>query len=237
LVDALLAKGLDCLAVLDVSHEALQHAQGRLATASPVVTWIEADVTGAWSLKPMDIWHDRAVFHFLIGQEDRARYVANAREVVKHGGSVIIATFGPDGPARCSGLPVKRYSPEALAAELGDGYALVESRPHQHVTPWGTVQSFVSRPTTPRIVSATSVPRAAASGCSRGCNRLTCWPGHVSIPSRLLRSSFGGCQSEFLFSEELIACYAERTAGQCPAISIVSGFKFRTHDSSVLRLC
>lgn len=142
LVDALLAKGLDCLAVLDVSGEALRHAQSRVGTASDVVAWIEADVTGDWHLKPMDIWHDRAVFHFLIDAEDRNRYVRHLRATLKLHGQVIIATFAPDGPPSCSGLPVVRYAPDALAAELGADFSLVETRSHRHVTPLGVEQSF-----------------------------------------------------------------------------------------------
>jgi SAM-dependent methyltransferase len=142
LIDALLAKGLDCLAVLDLSGAALHHAQARLGVASQKVTWIDADVTGAWSIKPMDIWHDRAVFHFLTAAEDRAGYIAHLRDTVKVGGSAIIATFALDGPETCSGLPVVRYSPETLAAELGHGFAMLDARPYQHVTPWGARQSF-----------------------------------------------------------------------------------------------
>jgi SAM-dependent methyltransferase len=142
LVDSLAARGMDCLAVLDVSGAALDRAKRRLGAAASVPIWIEADVTGAWSLKPMDIWHDRAVFHFLLASQERASYVAHMREVLKPGGTAIIATFALDGPERCSGLPVARYSAETLAAELGEEFSLVEWRPHRHHTPWGTVQPF-----------------------------------------------------------------------------------------------
>ena len=142
LVDALLARGLDCLAVLDVSGEALDHARARVGSHANTVMWLEADVTAQWDLKPMDIWHDRAVFHFLVGSGDRARYVAHLRETLKPAGSVIIATFALDGPATCSGLPVARYSPETLAVELGDDFRLVESRPWRHLTPRAVAQSF-----------------------------------------------------------------------------------------------
>jgi ubiquinone/menaquinone biosynthesis C-methylase UbiE len=142
LVDALLAKGVRCVAVLDISGEPLRHAQVRLGTQADIVTWIEADVTGAWSLKPMDIWHDRAVFHFLVAPEQRAAYVARLRKTLKPEGHAILATFALDGPERCSGLPVMRYSPEMLAAELGKSFELVEARSYQHLTPWGTSQSF-----------------------------------------------------------------------------------------------
>lgn len=142
LVDELLSRGLDCLAVLDVSVDALNRAKARVATAATVPIWIAADVTGAWTVKPMDIWHDRAVFHFLTAPDDRARYVGHLRDVLKRRGTAIIATFALDGPDRCSGLPVVRYAPDALAAELGDDFDLVESVPHVHQTPWGTAQSF-----------------------------------------------------------------------------------------------
>ena len=142
LIDRLAERGLDCLAVLDVSDAALERTRARLGKLAHVPIWIVADVTEDWSLKPMDIWHDRAVFHFLTEPDDRARYLVHLRQTVKIGGSAIIATFALDGPETCSGLPVARYSPALLARELGDGFALVESVPHQHHTPWGTIQSF-----------------------------------------------------------------------------------------------
>lgn len=142
LVDALVGRGLDCVAVLDVSATALEHARTRLGTAAETVTWLAADVASEWSLKAMDIWHDRAVFHFLTEPADRARYVAQMRDVLKAGGTAIVATFAPDGPEKCSGLRVARYSPETLAAELGAPFNLAESRRHLHQTPWGTTQAF-----------------------------------------------------------------------------------------------
>lgn len=142
LVDALTARGMDCLAILDVSGAALQRAQSRLGNTAKVPVWIEADVTGDWTLKPMDIWHDRAVFHFLITREDQGRHLEHLRAVLKVQGSAIIATFAPDGHEQCSGLPVARYSPESLAERLGPGFALVESMWHVHRTPSGTTQAF-----------------------------------------------------------------------------------------------
>ena len=142
LVDHLAARGMDCLAVLDVSRSALKRAQSRLGDAATVPVWLESDVTGDWSLKPMDIWHDRAVFHFLVDAEDQARYLAHLRDVLKPQGAVIIATFAPDGPETCSGLPVARYSPESLADRLGSAFTLMESRHHVHQTPWGAAQTF-----------------------------------------------------------------------------------------------
>ena len=143
LVDVLAARGLDCLAVLDVSGAALGRAQERLGNLAGAFTWIEADVTAAWSLKPMDIWHDRAVFHFLTTTAERAQYRAHLLQTVKPGGAVIIATFALDGPERCSGLPVARYSAETLAEELGAEFTLVEAMRHEHQTPWGATQPFV----------------------------------------------------------------------------------------------
>jgi SAM-dependent methyltransferase len=128
--------------VVDISGAALQRAKERIGAAAAALTWIEADVTGAWSLKPMDIWHDRAVFHFLTDPADRRKYVGHLHHTLKAGGTAIIATFGPDGPEKCSGLPVCRYSPADLKNELGDGLAFVESVSHHHRTPWGSTQSF-----------------------------------------------------------------------------------------------
>jgi SAM-dependent methyltransferase len=142
LVDALAARGLDCLAVLDVSGAALNRAKTRLGPAANTPIWIEADVTREWCLKPMDIWHDRAVFHFLTTADERARYKEHLLETLKPVGSAIIATFALDGPEKCSGLPVQRYSPERLAEELGPAFELRDARSHVHATPWGSTQSF-----------------------------------------------------------------------------------------------
>lgn len=142
LVDHLAARGLDCLAVLDVSAASLRRARARLGALGDVPLWIEADVTGEWSWRPVDIWHDRAVFHFLTEPADRAGYVTRLREVLRIGGAAIVATFAPEGPERCSGLPVVRYSPDSLGAALGAGFTLVESRRHLHVTPAGVQQPF-----------------------------------------------------------------------------------------------
>ncbi len=142
LVDYLVAEGLECVAVLDVSGAALARAKARIGTRAEPLMWIESDVAASWTLKPMDVWHDRAVFHFLTEADARGRYREHLLEVLKPGGSAIIATFAPDGPAKCSGLPVARYSPEALASELGPALHLVESHSHMHTTPWGATQSF-----------------------------------------------------------------------------------------------
>jgi SAM-dependent methyltransferase len=143
LIDHLVARGLDCLAVLDVSGAALARAQARLGANATIPIWLESDVAGDWFLKPMDIWHDRAVFHFLTERHDRARYKSHLLRTLKPGGSAIVATFAVDGPERCSGLPVVRYSPDSLAAELEPHLSIVEAVHHSHTTPWGSVQPFL----------------------------------------------------------------------------------------------
>lgn len=142
LVDTLVARGVTCLAVLDVSAAALDRARARLGEAGDIPRWITADVTSDWSIAPVDIWHDRAVFHFLTDAGDRARYLAHLRQTLKSAGTAIIATFALDGLDKCSGLPVARYSPETLAAELGEDYQLVDVVRHAHRTPSGSTQSF-----------------------------------------------------------------------------------------------
>lgn len=142
LVDALIAKGLHCLAVLDVSGVAMRRAKNRLGPAAQVVRWIEADVTADWSSAPLDVWHDRAVFHFLVEADDRATYVTKMRNLLKPNGSAILATFDLNGPEKCSGLPVQRYSAESLARELGSGFRLANSIAYEHHTPWGSMQAF-----------------------------------------------------------------------------------------------
>ena len=141
-IDALVARGIHCVGVLDIAREALVRAQNRLGERAADVAWILADVTGMWSWKDVDIWHDRAVFHFLTERRERETYKQRLAEHLKPGGTAIVATFAPDGPEKCSGLPVVRYSAESLAAELGGGFTLIESRPHVHTTPWGTTQAF-----------------------------------------------------------------------------------------------
>jgi len=142
LVDHLVSRGLRCVTVLDVSAAALTRARARLGEQADRVRWIEADVTGPWTVSQVDVWHDRALFHFLTEAEDRVRYVAHVRDVVDHGGTVIIGTFAPDGPERCSGLLVCRYDAAGIGAELGEGFTLVETVADAHRTPTGAVQSF-----------------------------------------------------------------------------------------------
>jgi hypothetical protein len=139
-VDYLLGRGVRCVTVLDISGAALRRAQDRLPGAP--VRWIQSDVAGDWSAAPADFWHDRAVFHFLTDAADRARYKEHLTAILKPGGQAIIATFALEGPHKCSGLPVVRYSGEALAAELGSEFRLVEAVQELHHTPTGVVQPF-----------------------------------------------------------------------------------------------
>ncbi len=144
LVDRLLSAGYRRLTVLDLSPSALEAARGRLGPGAGDVTWIEADVlTADLPADHFDLWHDRAVFHFLTAAGDRARYVAQVRTALKLGGHVLVATFADDGPTRCSGLPVVRYTAAALAEEFGAGFRLITSAREEHVTPSGVVQAFV----------------------------------------------------------------------------------------------
>lgn len=144
LVDDLIAGGHTQVTVLDLSATAMRHARDRLGPAAAAVTWIEGDITDV-ALPPaaFDLWHDRAVFHFLTEAWQRAAYVEQVRRAVRPGGHVIVAAFAPDGPLRCSGLPVVRYAPEQLHAEFGDAFRLVEHAEEAHVTPSGSVQHFI----------------------------------------------------------------------------------------------
>jgi len=144
LADDLLAHHFENVTVLDISAAALKAVQQRLGPRAAQIIWLEADITTV-SLPHhhYDVWHDRAVFHFLTRAEDRHRYVQAARQAVKPGGHLIIATFAPDGPSQCSGLEVMRYGPDALHGEFGEAFKLVESTSETHHTPFGTEQKFI----------------------------------------------------------------------------------------------
>jgi SAM-dependent methyltransferase len=144
LVDDLLDAGMRRLSVLDISGSALQVARERLGARANAVRWIEGDITTVpLEAGSVDVWHDRAVFHFLTEPSDREAYVRQVRHAVRPGGHVIIAAFGPDGPQQCSGLPVVRYAPGALHAEFGSAFELVGHDVEDHRTPSGAVQHFV----------------------------------------------------------------------------------------------
>jgi SAM-dependent methyltransferase len=142
LVDSLLHANFGRLTVLDLSGAALDTTKQRLGDKAARVTWVVADVTTWQPPRTYDLWHDRAAFHFLIDQAGQSAYVERLKTAVRPAGFVIIGTFAPDGPERCSGLPVVRYDAPALAAALGDAFELIDARPHEHTTPWGAVQRF-----------------------------------------------------------------------------------------------
>ncbi len=144
LVDDLLHEGFRALTVLDLSGAALAAARARLGARADSVTWLEADITQvALPYHAYDLWHDRAVFHFLTSENERRAYVSAVLRSVKPGGYVIVATFAEDGPLQCSGLPVVRYSPDALHAEFGAPFQLIEHECEEHHTPAGKIQKFI----------------------------------------------------------------------------------------------
>ncbi|PIV14853.1 MAG: SAM-dependent methyltransferase [Gallionellales bacterium CG03_land_8_20_14_0_80_55_15] len=144
LVDDLVAEGYADLTVLDLSAAALKAARKRLGAEADRVCWLEADITkAALPASRYDIWHDRAVFHFLTAPADRAAYVRTVLRAVKPGGHVIVATFAEDGPLQCSGLPVMRYRADELHDQFGEAFTLIQHQKEEHHTPFGTVQQFV----------------------------------------------------------------------------------------------
>jgi SAM-dependent methyltransferase len=142
LVDALVDRGFEAVTVLDLSKKALASAEARLGARGAKVRWIVADVTTWEPSETYDVWHDRAAFHFLTEPKDRVAYAERVATAVRHGGHVIIATFAPDGPERCSGLPVARHDAASLGETLGDAFEWMESRRHDHQTPTGSIQRF-----------------------------------------------------------------------------------------------
>jgi SAM-dependent methyltransferase len=143
LVDDLLARGFERVSVADIAAQALEHSRARLGDAAARVRWIVGDATTPlFDEASVDLWHDRAVFHFLTDAPRRAAYVEAVHRCVRPGGFVIIATFGPKGPERCSGLPVVRYASSEIAEALGREFELVDHADEEHVTPWGAPQAF-----------------------------------------------------------------------------------------------
>ena len=143
LVDELLAAGYSDLTVLDVSAAVLEKLRSRLGSAAASVRLLHEDVTAFRPTRQFALWHDRAVFHFLTQHEDRQRYIDALQQGVRPGGHVLMATFGPAGPERCSGLPTVRYDAATLGVELGAEFALVESSLVIHRTPWNANQQFL----------------------------------------------------------------------------------------------
>jgi SAM-dependent methyltransferase len=142
LVDRLLDRGFDHVTVLDLAETALAAARARLGARAGDVEWLAADVLDWRPSRRFDVWHDRALLHFFIDADERVLYLETLRRAVAPGGAAVLATFAPDGPPTCSGMPVRRYDPEAIAALLGPGAELVAARREEHVTPSGRVQPF-----------------------------------------------------------------------------------------------
>ena len=144
LVDDLLEAGYTRVSVLDLSERALAVCRERLGERAAGVSWLACDVLEhAFEPDSVDVWHDRAVFHFLTDAEQRQRYVAQVLKALKPGGYAIVGAFGPQGPAECSGLPVARYSSDALHEQFGASFRLLDHATSVHTTPWGTSQQFV----------------------------------------------------------------------------------------------
>jgi SAM-dependent methyltransferase len=144
LVDDLLAHGYSHLSVLDLSAAAMSSARQRLGPLAQAVDWIEGDITAVQlPFQAYDLWHDRAVFHFLTTPSQRQAYVDAVLHAVRPGGHVIVATFAEDGPTQCSGLPVVRYSPDGLHAEFGMPFTLLRHEEEAHRTPGGGIQKFI----------------------------------------------------------------------------------------------
>jgi 2-polyprenyl-3-methyl-5-hydroxy-6-metoxy-1,4-benzoquinol methylase len=144
LVDDLLARGYENITALDLSQAALEVTKKRLGLLAEQVNWIVADITQVHLESfAYDVWHDRAVFHFLTSIEQRVAYVRNVVKAVNPGGHVIVSTFGPEGPTKCSGLEVMRYDTESLHNEFGTRFRLVDSLKELHRTPFGMTQQFL----------------------------------------------------------------------------------------------
>ena len=142
LADTLLDAGFSSITVLDLSENALEVSKTRLGERGATIKWIAADVTFWQPTEVYDVWHDRAAFHFLTDPKDQAAYAGLVSKAVRPGGHVIIGTFAPDGPERCSGLPVVRHDAASLGKILGPSFGLAESRGHAHRTPMGATQLF-----------------------------------------------------------------------------------------------
>ncbi|MGH9947520.1 MAG: class I SAM-dependent methyltransferase [Pyrinomonadaceae bacterium] len=144
LVDDLIDNGFVDVSVLDISGNAILDSMKRLESRAPLVNWIEADIANVdLPENHYEVWHDRAVFHFLTAAADRRKYVELVIRSVKLGGHIIVASFSLEGPLKCSGLDVRRYSPETMHGEFGNAFQLVESKGEIHQTPFGTTQDFV----------------------------------------------------------------------------------------------
>jgi SAM-dependent methyltransferase len=144
LVDDLLARNYEHLTILDVSRTAIDKTRARLGKIADRIHWIVGDITTiSLPSQAFDVWHDRAVFHFLVDAQQRRKYVRAVFNAVRPGGYVIVSTFGPEGPTKCSGLDVMRYDANSLHREFGRRFRIEESADEMHHTPWGAVQQFI----------------------------------------------------------------------------------------------
>ena len=143
LPEKLLDRGYQNISVLDISAAAVAKAKARLAQRAERIQWIVSDITEVENLGQFDVWHDRAVFHFLTDQSDRRRYVELASRTLPIGGHLIVGTFAHDAPPRCSGLGVRCYDAPSLAAEFSPAFRAVEETSHVHHTPTGKPQHFL----------------------------------------------------------------------------------------------
>jgi len=143
LVDGLLAQGFGNVGVMDIAAQALEVAQARLGERASAVEWTVGDATAFEPSQLWDVWHDRAAFHFLMDAGDQQSYVKSIRRALSPSGVVVVATFGPDGPQKCSGLDVKRHSTETIGSVFGSEFSLLESHIEMHRTPGGADQQFL----------------------------------------------------------------------------------------------
>ncbi len=143
LVDKLLDEGFKDLTVVDISERALDYAKERLGKQAQDINWIAADITEYQFQRKYNLWHDRAVFHFLTDQNAREKYKQNLDKALVAGGYLIMATFALDGPSKCSGLEVERYDSKKLQTEIGDNFSLIKTVEENHSTPWDAEQKFI----------------------------------------------------------------------------------------------
>lgn len=180
LVDHLLQHGYRHITVLDISSNAIERARSRLGRVADAVRWIVGDVLSMEAADRYDVWHDRALFHFLTEEEQRRQYIEAVTSAVLPQGAIVVATFAPDGPARCSGLEVRRYDEASLAVEFGASFALYDVRREAHRTPWGAEQRFVYAAFRRVADRAPSAPRRSGSR-----NKQSPSPASGHPPARL----------------------------------------------------
>lgn len=142
-VDFLLSNGFSNITVLDISEHAIERAKARLGADASKVTWVVSDILNFSTDKKFDLWHDRAVLHFLTAQNDIKKYVDISRRHLKNKGKLIISTFSENGPEKCSGLAVTRYSEISLSEVFSRAFEKIKCLTESHKTPWGKIQDFL----------------------------------------------------------------------------------------------